>query len=246
MRYLVLLVLLGLPIGVAAQQERLVRLYAPEALVETGLMKHILPRFSLKTQVKVALAETPAAADMVLGAQGRAIFEGAGQAWHMQIVAQDHKPTARLADWLTSDVGRRTIFGFAPDGVALFAPPAAKAVVAVEVEMDGDAQLGHKVSRVKCARCHAVDEASRMGTIGSTPSFFILRAFEDWDARFSGFYLLKPHPAFTQVEDVTDPFPEDRPSPIVPIEVTLDELEAILAYVQALAPADLGAPLQTE
>ena len=43
---------------------------------------------------------------------------------------------------------------------------------------------------------------------------------------------------------MTAPFPINRPSPIVPVEVTLDEVEAILAYVAEMAPADLGAPIQ--
>ena len=32
--------------------------------------------------------------------------------------------------------------------------------------------------------------------------------------RFDAFYTLAPHPAFTQIDGVTDPFPIDRPSPI--------------------------------
>ena len=82
--------------------------------------------------------------------------------------------------------------------------------------------------------------------IGSTPSFFVLRALKDWDIRFQTFYSLNPHPSFTQIAEVTEPFPVDRPSPIVPVELTLDEFDAILAYVSALKPADLGAPLQLQ
>ena len=83
-----------------------------------------------------------------------------------------------------------------------------------------------------------------MNAMGSTPSFAVLRTMPDWAARFQSFYALKPHAAFTQVEDVTAPFPINRPSPIVPVEVTLDEVEAILAYVAEMTPADLGAPIQ--
>ena len=56
--------------------------------------------------------------------------------------------------------------------------------------------------------------------------------------------MLNPHPAFTQVADVTPPFHEERPPPIIPVEMTLDDLQAILAYVAALEPADLGAPIR--
>jgi hypothetical protein len=80
--------------------------------------------------------------------------------------------------------------------------------------------------------------------MGASPSFRLLRTFPDWQNRFEAFFTLKPHPAFTQVEDVTEPFPIHLPSPIAPIEVTLDEIDAILAYVATVEPADLGAPIQ--
>lgn len=83
-----------------------------------------------------------------------------------------------------------------------------------------------------------------MSGIGSAPSFAVMRSFADWDSRFSAFFALKPHPAFTQVEGVTDPFPPELPPAIAPIELTLEELEAIVAYVAALPPADLGKPLE--
>jgi hypothetical protein len=82
-----------------------------------------------------------------------------------------------------------------------------------------------------------------MNAIGSTPSFFALRSLSDWEARFAAFFALNPHPSFTQVTGVTEPFAEDRPPPIVPITLSLEDLEAILAYVAALEAADLGAPL---
>ena len=224
--------------------DKQVVLHAPAALVETGLMKHILPRFTLKTQIRVRLAETPDAADLRLGAEGRALFQGGGQVWHLEIVRRDHKGTTRFADWLTSEVGQRTIASYAPDGAPLFGPPEAQAEEVVAVTIDGDATLGHEVSRAKCTRCHAVDDATRGWGIGSTPSFAVLRALPDWEERFTAFFALAPHPAFTQIEDLTPPFPIDRPSPIAPIELSLDEVEALLAYVAAMAPANLGKPLE--
>jgi hypothetical protein len=74
----------------------------------------------------------------------------------------------------------------------------------------------------------------------------VLRALGDWEARFQSFYALKPHPAFTQITGVTAPFATHLPPAIVPIEVTPHEIEAILAYVGGLAPADLGAPIQVQ
>lgn len=240
MRVLVLILTL-LP-GLAMADDKQVVFYAPPALIESGLIKHIAPRFSLKTQVRVEIVDDPAQAEVVLGTDGRALFSGLGQTWHVD-VRSDAKGAQRFADWLTSQVGSRTIQSFAPEGETLFTEPRLQKTVVAEVEMTGDAVAGQEASWTKCGRCH-VTERDRGGFgIGSTPSFFVMRSFEDWQSRFAGFYTLRPHAAFTQLEGVTDPFPIDRPSPIAPIELTLDDLEAILAYVAVLDPADLGEPL---
>ena len=93
-------------------------------------------------------------------------------------------------------------------------------------------------SEEHCPCCHAVSDATRMNAMASTPSFAVLRAMADWDRRFQTFYILNPHPAFTQIQDVTEPFPIDRPSPIAPMEITIDDLQAILAYVAGVPPAE--------
>lgn len=241
-RALLIVIFLSLPVAGKAQ-DRLVRLHAPQKLIDSGLMQHILPRFSLKTQVRVELVPKDAA-QIVLGTDGQALFDGLETQWHMAVLDPDHAGVQRLTGWLASDVGRRTITGFAPDGVALFSPPGPQVQKVTTVDISGDAAAGHRISRATCGRCHAVDAAGRKTAIGSSPSFFVLRSLPDWQDRFAAFYVLKPHGAFTQVAEVTEPFPPDRPSPIVPIEITLDDLEAMLAYVAALAPADLGKPLQ--
>ncbi len=241
-RFAVILLMVVLS-GPVLAEDKLVRVQAPQALMDTGLLKFALPRFSLKTQVRIEYVPEGAEADLVIGDTGRAIFQGPNQVWKMDVRSADHPGTKQLADWLASDVGQRTIASYAPDGTALFGPPQAEARVVVEVTLDGDAELGHKVSREKCTRCHAVDEATKGWGIGSTPSFGVLRSLDDWEGRFAAFYALNPHPAFTQIEDVTDPFPMDRPSPIAPVELTFDELQAMLAYVAAMPAADLGKPL---
>lgn len=242
MRLLVLIFVLLAPLQALAE-DRLVRLAAPQALTETGVFKYILPRFSLKTQVRVELVSPGDDPHMVLGEAGRALFQQGDTVWHMTVVQPDHPGTARFADWLTGEVGQRTILSFAPQGAALFSPPAVVAQQTVALEVDGDAVLGHKVAREKCTRCHAVDDATRGAGIGSTPSFSVLRSLGDWEDRFQVFYVLNPHPSFTIIDEVTPPFDATRPSPIVPIQLTLDEVEAMLAYVAAMPPADLGGPL---
>lgn len=241
----IIAMLIALPLSAVAE-DRLVRLAAPQVLVDTGVFKYILPRFSLKTQVRVQLVAEGEAPQITFGADGRPLFQQGDTVWSMTVHDAAHPGTKRLADWLTGEIGQSTILAYAPEGEALFSPPQAQAREAVVVTFDGDAGLGHKVARSKCTRCHVVDEETRGAGIGSTPSFAVLRSLGDWQDRFQIFYVLNPHPAFTIVEDVTPPFDESRPSPIVPIELTLDEVEHVLAYVAAMAPADLGAPLSID
>ncbi|UWQ80361.1 hypothetical protein K3725_04940 [Leisingera sp. S132] len=232
-----------MPFTAAAEEARLVRLHAPKVLEDSGLLRHILPRFTLKTQVKVELVGLDAA-DLILGAEGEALFAGAGATWHMQRMRQGHQGADKLAGWLRSEVGRRAIRGFAPEGVSLFAVVEAGSADPVSEGTAGDAALGLEVAQAECSRCHVVAEGAGIAGIGSTPSFRVLRSLADWEERFAAFYALNPHPAFTVVEEVTEPFPEDRPPPVYPVTLTLEDLEALLAYAAALAPADLGAPLQ--
>jgi len=107
-----------------------------------------------------------------------------------------------------------------------------------------DWRPGEKLTYVNCGRCHVIGERNRMGGIGSTPGFAVMRNWVDWESKMRVFYTLNPHPAFTQVEGVTDPFPAGRPSPIHPIELTEGEIERIVEYARSIDPADLGAPIR--
>ena len=109
-----------------------------------------------------------------------------------------------------------------------------------------DVAEGEALSLTLCGRCHVVNEKNRMNGIGSTPSFAVLRSMPDWEERFSAFYVLRPHGSFTQIEDVTLPFDETLPPPIAPIEMTLEDLEAIMRFATVMAPADLGAAIQSQ
>lgn len=245
--FLVLMLCLLLPIAAAADEggdDRVVRLHVPEALIKTGLMRYILPRFSLKTRVRVELVGPTGTPDLSLGPQGRALFQGAGAVWHLLQHRKGHAGTDKLVAWLKSEVGLRTILSFAPDGQPLFSPPPEQEREVAAAAPTGNVALGLAASQRKCGRCHVVERTARISGIGSTPSFFVLRSLRDWRDRFGAFYTLRPHPSFTQVEGVTEPFPEDRPPPIHPVTLSIDEVEAILAYVAGLEPADLGEPLK--
>ncbi len=42
---------------------------------------------------------------------------------------------------------------------------------------------GEKLTMFNCGRCHRVSEKDRMGGIGSTPSFAVMRTWEHWAAK---------------------------------------------------------------
>jgi hypothetical protein len=244
----VLLCLLGLvlgAVGAAQAAAKSFRLSAPDALVESGVLKHLLPRFSLKTQIRIELVAA-GEADARLSSEGNGtpVFAGLEADWVLVTLTQGNEHVGRFEEWITSDVGRNTIESFQPDGKPLFTAALAGPQKEESVLLSGDAAEGEKLSVRHCGRCHMVNEATRLTTIGSSPSFAVMRSFADWQARFEAFFALNPHPAFTVIDGVTEPFDITRPPPIVPVQITLEELEAILAFVSRIPPADLGAPIQ--
>ncbi|MSU90137.1 hypothetical protein GE300_10995 [Rhodobacteraceae bacterium 2CG4] len=257
-RWIAALVLaLALAAAAVRAQDRQITLAAPRALADGGLLGFLLPRFSLKTGIRIEVQPDAGDADVVLtpaatiGAGAaerktrRAFHEAAGDTvWRVAGDGAKGSNAGRFVDWLLSDIGQRTIDSFRDGAVYVASADAADEVA--EAPLDGNAALGERLSLSLCGRCHVVGEANRMKGIGSTPSFGALRAIADWQNRFESFYALNPHPAFTQVAEVTPPFDIRRPSPIVPVEMTLDDLEAILAYVSAIAPKDLGAPVRAQ
>lgn len=233
----------------AAAESRSFNLAAPPELSESGFLKFVLPRFSLKTSIRitVVLPGDPAAnAELSVEPVGgaRAAFTGLGATYHLVRLEPENEHVARFQEWLASDPGQSAIAGFKIDGTAPFGPPARVERVVAELELDGDADRGAKLSLTMCGRCHVVGDVNRLDGIGSTPSFPVLRTFPDWQNRFTAFYALNPHPAFTQVADVTPPFDPMHPPAIAPVELSLEELDDIVAFVARITPADLGSPIQ--
>lgn len=245
-RFKLILAVLCVAAPALAQDPRSFRLAAPEALVETGFLRHLLPRFSLKHGIRITLVAPgdPAEAALTTGPDGQPVFQGPQAVWHFSAPPEAPEAVGRFADWLTSEVGVTTITAYLVDGQPLFSALKPKEAEAVAIVFDGDPVLGEAVARQHCARCHVVDQNERMNAIGSTPSFFALRTLPNWENRFAGFYGLNPHPAFTVIEDVTDPFDPLRPPPIVPLVITLEELDALLAFAASVPLADLGAPIR--
>lgn len=231
--------------GSGKAQSRSFRLGAPEALVASGVLKHLLPRFSLKTQVRIELVGAGEAdARFSTEGKGTPVFAGLDANWVLVTLTPGNEHVERFEDWITSEVGHKTIESFKPDGKTLFKAAAVRLEDEETVVLAGDVVAGEKLAVRHCGRCHMVNEATRLTTIGSSPSFAVMRGFSDWQARFEAFFALNPHPSFTMIDGVTEPFDVSRPSPIVPLEMSLEELDAILAFVSQITPADLGAPIQ--
>ena len=245
-KILCLAILLFVAPLVASGQEDGVRLRIAPALEDSGLVQFLRPRFSLKTGVQVQLV--PEGANVVLDDQdrdgARPVLARGDVVYYVSV--GEGKAAERFADWLLSDVGQRAIGQFRPQAGQPFTGAAGLAKAVAEVMPEGDIARGETLSYQNCGRCHVIGERNRMKGIGSTPSFALMRGFPDWQQRFGGFYTLNPHPSFSQIVDVTDPFDPSRPPVINPLELTLKELDDILAFVATIKPADLGAPLQTQ
>ncbi|NOR62591.1 MAG: hypothetical protein GQ535_08885, partial [Rhodobacteraceae bacterium] len=212
---------------------------------ENGFLRFLLPRFSLKTGIRIALEpDNPEA--IISAANGVPLMQGLGQVFYLQTSEADTpsgQKARRFAAWLDSDIGRRAIAQFKLDGAQVFTPiETLHAAISAPV-FGGNAARGEQFSFANCGRCHVVGDRNRMKGIGSTPSFPVLRSLSDWEERFSTFYVRIPHPSIVQLEGVSEPFNPAFPPANQPLRLTLDQLEDILTFVSALEPADLGAPL---
>ena len=223
-------------------------LLMPEAMVEQGFHKQLLPRFKFKHRITVE-AVTSGPADMAFGATGTRLFKDAeGVETFLKILTTntDAKSQANsFRDWLKSGPGKAAIEGFQPDGQPLYTTEFVAIVIEEEETFEGDTATGSRLALVHCGRCHVVDERNRMGGIGSTPSFAALRGRENWSDLFRAFFVHNPHPSFTQVAGVTEPFDPNKQIHVAPMEITMEEVEAILAFVSTMKPKELGRPVQS-
>jgi mono/diheme cytochrome c family protein len=101
-----------------------------------------------------------------------------------------------------------------------------------------DIEHGREVAATHCTRCHVVGDINPYGGIESTPSFIGMKRLDDWERRYAEFYILPPHPALVRIEEVSAERDEERPAFVTEIVLTLDDVDAILAFVKTLpAPA---------
>ena len=236
MKSLILTLLLLLPLPAMAQDKSF-NLSVPPALAETGLIDYLLPRFSLKTGVRATVVQ---GGSFGFGDKGTPVFRGVGNLWRLGKPATPAE--TRFADWLTSDIGKRTVESF--EGSETFSADVTEAKVIATAALTGDAARGKTLSLDLCGHCHVIGPENRLKAIGSSPSFMLMRSFPDWRERFDTFYELRPHAPFTDVTGVTGT-PAGSPSTRT-IKMDRADVDAITAFVGGMAPADLGAPLQSQ
>ena len=235
------------PADRAAAQD--LRLAAPADLVDSGFLKHILPRFKLKHRITVVPVAPGAEAELTLDPGSApsvfaAVAEGA-QAFGLTILTPGPEAD-KFRDWMLSDPGKSAIESFPRGGPPAYTTAFAQIIEEEVIEITGDAQAGARLALVHCGRCHVVDERNRMGGIGSTPSFGAMRGRSNWFEIFNAYYVANPHPSFTEVIDVTEPFDEQNLSHIAPVRITLEEIDAIVAFVETMTPKDLGKPVASQ
>ena len=241
--WIALFVFLLSALPLKGEEAREFTLSLADVIAASGLADYILPRFALKTGRRATLVADGGDARLAV-ADGAPPVMARGDVVFALLLEGENDAARRFADWLGSEVGQNTIAAFEPAEGPRFGPPP-EVTVTVETVIEGDAGLGREVAEVHCARCHRIAPEMRGMTLGSTPSFSALKALPDWSERFTAFYALNPHPSFLLVEGISPPFDPSRPPPIVPVEVTPEEVEALLAYVARVPAADLGADIES-
>ena len=236
---------LSLTLGTGQAMAQDLRLAAPSEMVESGFLAHILPRFKLKHRIAVTPVAPEDEADMVLAqGQGVQVFaDGNGGAYGLNLIAVTPQ-TEKFADWMQSAPGKSAIESFPRGGPSLYSTTIAAEAEIEAPEITGDAATGSQLALVHCGRCHVVDKRNRMGGIGSTPSFAAMRARPHWFDLFNAYWTQNPHPSFTEVIGVTEPFSATNVTHVAPVRITLDEIDAIVAFVEGITPLNLGAPVQ--
>ena len=105
--------------------------------------------------------------------------------------------------------------------------------LATESNLSESALRGLEISQQHCSRCHIVSDKNRYSSIETTPSFFGLRAMKDWKLRFREFFVRPPHPALVNIADVTKRS-KKLPAFVTEIDLTLDQIDDLVAYVEHL------------
>ena len=219
-----------------------------ETVIPPELVQYVIPRFSLKTRIRFDQVESAGDIQLVTerpetGAEVLKLVSG--ETVYITAVggAVESSDYRAFVDWLVSEPGRATIADFELDGQQIAIPTAADEAAPIEMVIVGNLDHGRELSRDHCRRCHKVDRADKYAGIDNAPSFHAMRSFDDWHIRFSTFYAVSPHKALISVEG--SGIEKNRALiTIAPIDLQMDDVNDIVAFVHSLTPLDLGKPIQ--
>ncbi len=219
-----------------------------EIVIPSELVQYVIPRFSLKTRIRFDQVESSGDIQLVTerpetGAEVLKLVSG--ETVYITAVggAVESSDYRAFVDWLVSEPGRATIADFELDGRQIAIPTAADEAAPIEMVIVGNIDHGRELSSDHCRRCHKVDRADKYAGIDNAPSFHAMRSFDDWYIRFSRFYAVSPHKALISVEG--SGIEKNRALiTIAPIDLQMDDINDIVAFVNSLTPLDLGKPIQ--
>lgn len=102
---------------------------------------------------------------------------------------------------------------------------------------EGRTARGEEIARNHCRRCHRLSDADRFGGLDNVPSFpLLVEKRPDWRERFATFHARRPHPAFVTIRGVTQR-EAHLPPTVAVIEITLEEVDDLVAFAATLEPA---------
>ena len=219
-----------------------------ETVIPSELVQYVIPRFSLKTRIWFDQVESAGDIQLVTkrpetGAEVLKLVSGETVFVTAVDGAVESSDYRTFVDWLVSEPGRATIADFELDGQQIAIPTAADEAAPIEMVIVGNLDHGRELSRDHCRRCHKVDRADKYAGIDNAPSFHAMRSFDDWHIRFSTFYAVSPHKALISVEGSGIEKIRELIT-IAPIDLQMDDVNDIVAFVHSLKPLDLGKPIQ--
>ena len=215
----------------------------PEALVQ-----YMIPRFALKTRIRFERVESDGEIQLSHDPDlmGVPIFTLQPNLTVMLVTTLEDQDQAQFdifRDWLQSGPGRSALSDFRQNGLQVAYPIEAPEEAPIKFVIVGDPVLGEEISTLHCQRCHKINRADKYSGVGNAPSFHAMRAFDDWYIRFSTFYNANPHKALIFVAG--SGIEKDRDMiAIAPIDMKIEDINHIVAFVHSLTPLDLGSPIQ--
>ena len=234
--------------GLSEDRNNKILIKLPEELVHLGFDKFLFSRFKFRSQISIVHPTTEKVIHAELGVtdSGSEVFSDLnGVVYRLKVQTKNPLVKDKLHKfqlWLTEGPGSQVIEDFSYDGMPLFAKLPQIVEEIEEVEFIGDVRKGKTIAVLHCKRCHVVDSDVYSG-IGSTPSFHAMKSSSRWVERFSAFWTENPHVSIISVEDLFDAGGDSSPVPIAPVNLKLEDIDDILAYVDSIQAKDLGLPV---